>query len=110
VAAFDADRRQEVGMSDHGYVPYTRGCRCDVCRQAKADYMRARRAAARELARKYTDVRPHSDVWADDAKRHYAQVDRHGTRYAYEEAGCRCLDCTEVRTVSDRNYRTRKPA
>lgn len=27
----------------HGYVRYTKGCRCEVCREAKAAYMRAKR-------------------------------------------------------------------
>jgi hypothetical protein len=31
----------------HGYGPYTRGCRCRVCKDAKAAYCRNRRAAAR---------------------------------------------------------------
>jgi hypothetical protein len=28
----------------HGYVPYTHGCRCAVCKDAKARYVRDRRA------------------------------------------------------------------
>lgn len=32
---------------EHGLLPYTRGCRCDVCRAAAAAYKRERRAARR---------------------------------------------------------------
>ena len=76
-------------MSDHGYGAYTRGCRCEVCRQAKADYMRARRAAGRSIAVPDTGV---CGVL-------------HGTRYAYEERGCRCRLCKQARAYSDYLYR-----
>lgn len=81
-------------MSDHGYGKYTNGCRCDVCRQAKADYSRERRAKARALAQKYS-----VDGW-----RYVAPIERHGTRFGYEEAGCRCPECTHARTSSDVTY------
>lgn len=38
-------------MSEHGYGPYTRGCRCEVCREAKRQYVAARRAAGLEPTR-----------------------------------------------------------
>ena len=97
-------------MSTHNYGRYTNGCRCDVCKKAKADYMRERRAAARRIAQKHTATASggHASgytAWAPGATRHVANIERHGTRYGYEEAGCRCLDCTEARTVQDRTYR-----
>ena len=62
----------------HGYGGYTNGCRCDVCRQAKADYMRDRRATA------YLEPQqPVPDI-------------THG-RFGYEERGCRCDVCVGAR-------------
>lgn len=82
-------------MSTHGYGAYTRGCRCDVCRDAKADYMRERRAGARRAAH-------------DHGPFHTATGITHGTRHGYEEHGCRCLPCTDARVESDRFYRKSK--
>jgi hypothetical protein len=59
----------------HGYNRYTAGCRCDICKAAKAAYMKARRDAA-FLGR--STVPPGV---------------RHGTRSTYEEHGCRCDSC-----------------
>lgn len=33
-------------MTRHGYVAYSNGCRCKVCREAKAAYLREKRADA----------------------------------------------------------------
>lgn len=82
--------------TDHGYLNYTYGCRCTICRKAKADYVRARRAAGRHTAQVYAAV---------TGQRHIADTATHGTRYAYEELGCRCQPCTTARTTSDRKYR-----
>lgn len=60
----------------HNYGDYTRGDRCLLARQAKADYMRERRAAARSTAQ--WGVKLEGIV--------------HG-RYGYEELGCRCMLC-----------------
>ena len=84
----------------HGYTAYTRGCRCDECRQAKADYMRGRRAMARYKAQKHTDGRPGPGV-----ARYLAPKATHGTRAGYDEHGCRCEPCTAARRESDRRYR-----
>ena len=69
----------------HGYGRYTGGCRCEVCRLAKADYMRERRASARAVA-------------GDKSVEQFS----HGTRYGYEERGCRCSACLNARAVDDK--------
>lgn len=94
-------------MSGHGYGAYTNGCRCEVCRAAKADYMRQRRAAAVAAAAKHTQSstrkRPaRSTAFAPGATRYVAAGVTHGTRYAYEEHGCRCRGCTDAHTQSYR--------
>jgi hypothetical protein len=78
---------------DHGYVCYTRGCRCQPCRAAKAAYVRTRRAAAAALA---AEVGHHSYVLVADEI-------THGTRFAYEERGCRCDPCTTVKRAQWRS-------
>ena len=98
-------------MTEHGYVAYTRGCRCDVCRAAKADYMRERRAAGRANARLHTVSATgrrgqHYNAWLPGATRYIAPLERHGTRAGYEEHGCRCVACTTARSLSDARYRT----
>lgn len=72
-------RRREgaILVRTHDYVGYTEGCRCDTCKAAKAEYMSARRAAA-----------------AADPVAAVSGV-THGTRFAYEERGCRCQRCCE---------------
>lgn len=90
--------------AEHGYGRYTRGCRCDVCRKAKADYMRARRATARALAAKVTKRR-FGDQPRIGLPRRLARGVKHGTRFAYEEHGCRCWPCTTARSASDARYR-----
>ena len=104
-------------MSDHDYSAYTHGCRCDVCRKAKADYMRERRAAARKVAQQHTRSatgnRPtNGTAWAPGATRYIAPIAKHGSRFGYEEHGCRCAECTEARLADDRarNERRRERA
>jgi len=61
----------------HGLNGYTKyGCRCEICRKARSDYTKARRAGTR-LAR--------NDV-------------RHGLRSTYTDLGCRCKRCTAANT------------
>jgi hypothetical protein len=70
-------------ISEHGYGPYTNGCRCAVCKDAKADYMRERRREGRRQA----SAEPVPGV-------------KHGTLFAYDERGCRCGECLDrKRTV-----------
>lgn len=73
-------------ISTHGYSGYSNGCRCQVCRDAKAAYMAGRRAAA---------------FTADNAPEQDPAV-THGTRSAYEERGCRCGACIAAERVSSR--------
>jgi hypothetical protein len=76
-----ADRRAaglEVILS-HGYGGYSRGCRCEVCKDAKAKYMSAKRRAATQSAQ------PGEAVTGVT----------HGTRSAYKDKGCRCGKCVE---------------
>ena len=93
----------------HGtYAAYSNkpGCRCDECRKAKAEYMRERRAEAREVAQKYSEPNPRAKgARRVGALRYVANIDSHGTRFGYEEHGCRCLECTDARGDSDRRYR-----
>ena len=96
----------DVVTGDHGYGAYTRGCRCDECRQAKADYMRRRRSGARRTA-----AAAQGKVRASWAEGRYVVTDpsvTHGTRSTYEEHGCRCERCTNARTRSNRRYRVRE--
>lgn len=77
----------------HGYSGYTRGCKCPVCRAAKASYMRTRRAAARARSTAHTRA---------SGIRYVAQTESHGTRYAFDELGCRCASCTPVGNAARR--------
>jgi len=88
----------------HGYGNYTLGCRCAVCREAKAAYMRERRAEARRLARQHTSGR----AGEPGSFRHVADVTRHGTNYAYYERGCRCRPCTDYSTALNASLPSRR--
>jgi hypothetical protein len=73
----------------HGYVAYTHGCRCEVCREAKSTYMRQRRTEARREAQRHSVGRRGEP----GSVRYVANVRNHGTSYAYYERGCRCREC-----------------
>lgn len=96
--------------AEHGYSPYTHGCRCQVCRDAKADYQRARRRTALETARAATDT---SCRGADRTGkvRHIVPTAKHGSAASYVELGCRCWDCTDAisakRAAESRRQRAR---
>ena len=64
----------------HGYGAYTHGCRCEVCLQAKAAYIRGAREAAKAKAV--------PGVAVEGAP--------HGTRSGWELHGCRCDDCKKA--------------
>jgi len=75
----------------HGYVGYTHGCRCKICRKAKADYMTSRRNAA----------------YLNDHE--VPENIRHGTAFAYQEHGCRCEPCVTAERNSSRHPRAARP-
>ena len=83
----------------HGYNLYTHGCRCAVCKRAKAEYIRQRRSAARTLANRFTDA----------SGSHYVPDVSHG-RFGYEERGCRCIECRSAMAAEQRTRRMRKRA
>lgn len=92
-------------MTDaHGYGPYTNGCRCDVCKAAKADYQRAKRADARAVAAQYTTPMKTSDRPVVPGRRRMRVGDlryvvaaaKHGSAASYIELGCRCIPCTDA--------------
>lgn len=68
-------------MAEHGYVTYSRGCRCDVCREAKAAYIRNQRASR-----------------ATSAKVHGI---RHGYS-GYANHKCRCIVCRRAKGAQDK--------
>lgn len=72
-------------MAEHGYNAYANGCRCDVCRAAKADYMREKRATARALRA------------ADDAVPYL----HHGIS-GYQDSHCRCHVCRAAKSAAVR--------
>lgn len=102
-----------MAFASHGNGSYNRGCRCDVCRKAHADYQRERRAAARAEAQKHTFRPPGSYLASEPGNvRYVAPKAKHGTRSGYEYHGCRCLDCTAahsaVQLIFARRYRAKQ--
>ncbi len=88
--------RQALGeeiVSVHGYAGYSNGCRCEICRDAKAAYMRERRSSAYLTA----TSEPVPGV-------------THGTRSAYEESGCRCPECMATQAQCSRHPRRESAA
>jgi bacterioferritin-associated ferredoxin len=69
-----------AAAAEHGYPRYARGCRCPVCREAKAAYMRDKRAQAAEARQEA----PGEFV---------APGITHGGIAGYKDSGCRCGPC-----------------
>ena len=69
----------------HGYVAYTHGCRCDICREAKATYQRERRRALK-------------------AGGSVPRTAQHGLRTTYVEYGCRCSHCRRASAAANRRW------
>lgn len=93
------DRNGAV-VHTHGYGGYTRGCRCDHCRAAKAEYVRDRRHRGRQIAARFTD----------SSGRHLARGITHGTASGYVENGCRCRPCTSAVSAKRRTELHRQKA
>lgn len=87
-------------MADHGYSRYTTGCRCLVCRTAKADYMRGKRAQAAE-ARRAAQAAGGAYV---------APRITHGTLSGYRDSKCRCPDCVRAWNLAAAWWRGSWPA
>lgn len=93
----------------HGYGKYSNGCRCEVCKAAKAAYMAKRRRFGRGIAQRWTTHTPGRPALSEPGVgRYVAPVESHGTRFAYEEHGCCCLPCTDARAEHDRTRKARK--
>lgn len=70
----------------HGrLVGYSRGCRCDQCRQANTQYQARRKAERRK-----------DPTAADRAG--------HGKTTTYINYGCRCQPCKEAQSRSNKHY------
>lgn len=89
-------RLAPIETRKHGYGCYTNGCRCEVCRAAKAEYIRARRATARQRMREVADL----------GLLHVEGI-THG-RFGYEERGCRCVTCLAARAAADHDTKVRR--
>jgi hypothetical protein len=84
------------GVTTHGYGAYSNGCRCEICREAKAAYMRKLRDRRHRL-RRYVQGLP-------DAGRYVVDGITHG--YAgYQEFSCRCRICRAA--TAERHRRAR---
>jgi len=59
-------------VNTHGSSGYTRGCRCQICTEDRAEYQRNYLKKKKELA--FTEI-------------------EHGTWSAYHLSKCRCDDC-----------------
>lgn len=75
----------------HGYGRYTRGCRCDVCRFAKAAYMRAKRV---------TGKRKRQLAQANGEGYHFVPGITHGIS-GYSDSSCRCPECCSAKREAD---------
>lgn len=85
-------------VAEHGYVRYTRGCRCQVCRAAKAAYVRAKRASAAEL-------RSFAVFWDE---RYVATGITHGGISGYQDHHCRCDACRLAKAEASERETRRK--
>lgn len=91
--------RVQNTKAEHGYYLYTAGCRCAVCRAAKAKYIREKRAAARARA-----------LVGTNRGAHLVPGIKHGI-FGYQEHRCRCDVCVDTaREVKRRQYRASRTA
>jgi hypothetical protein len=86
-------------MAEHGTnASYGYGCRCDLCRDARAQYQRRRRERI-DLAKGKPWTRE------DPVRPKKRPERRHGTTHMYGR-GCRCNDCIEARSGYDQDRRS----
>jgi hypothetical protein len=74
----------------HGYNRYTQGCRCTVCREAKAQYTRERREAA---AQRRAAVESRGGKYVADGIKHGYS--------GYANYQCRCETCRAAKRDAD---------
>lgn len=86
-----------VPSSRYAYVKYK--CRCQNCKDANAEYKRAKTAQYRGLqaSKGRKDISPDTQSFLDGLT--------HGLPSTYEWYGCRCPDCTEAKAVVSRDQR-----
>lgn len=87
----------DEGEAGHGYNRYANGCRCQVCRMAKRQYMRDKRGRAAERRRR-----------SDNPSKYVALGITHGTYAGYTDAQCRCNLCAAVKADHDRKDRQQR--
>lgn len=87
-------------VKTHGYAAYSNGCRCEVCRAAKAERTREYRAQARKALRL---------VNAKGTGRNFVPGITHGYN-GYQNHACRCMVCTHERSRYDRLRKQRAAA
>jgi hypothetical protein len=92
VSVDTSDRVMDV--EQHDYLAYAGGCRCSVCRRAKAAYMRAKRAAARAEAER------------GNPRVYVAEGIKHGTA-GYKDHRCRCDVCRAAKSAEHTRKATR---
>lgn len=83
----------------HGYSSYAKGCRCQVCTDAKADYMRRRRNKCRRRRDLVNTT--------GSGGRNYVDGITHGYS-GYQNHVCRCDECRAGRAEWDREYHDRR--
>jgi hypothetical protein len=72
----------------HGRSGYEGGCRCDICKDAKAAHSKV------QLVKRIVNV-PLADL-------------KHGSYSTYQNYACRCVPCCAANTEYMRAYRLRK--
>lgn len=83
----------------HGYGPYTRGCRCDTCRQAAREYRAAWRLPQQLKLREARRT----------GKDHEVVGIKHGLS-GYTNYSCRCQECRAAKADADAKRPTRQPS
>jgi len=89
-----------TATANHGYGPYTRGCRCEICCTAKREYQRTFRNNWR--------ARRNRQVALGAGGRNLIDGITHG--YAgYTEYSCRCAVCSAAKLAACQRARAANP-